>query len=41
MWMTLGDYRMLQKSKSVCKREFNNIFGWLRVLVYSLKRFRA
>jgi len=32
---------MLQKRKRGCKREFNDIFGWLGVLVYSLKRSKA
>jgi len=31
---------MLQKSKRVYKEEFNNISGWLGVLVCNLKRTR-
>ena len=31
---------MLQKSKRIYKEEFNNISGWLGVLVCNLKRTR-
>jgi len=41
MWVILADFRRLQNVAKECKREFNDIYRWLEVLVYSLKRSGA